>query len=112
VAREHQAAVSAVIEALAVERNEAAAHRNELSRHAGDVAKAGKEACADVQKAASGAARQAVVESIQATSGAICEAFGSSSEPVLAQLSHVGLPRSALKNRGNPKSWVPCRKFG
>jgi hypothetical protein len=89
VAREHQAAVSAAIEALAVERNEAAAHRNALSTHAGDVAKAAKEASADLQKAASGAARQAVVESIRATSVALCEAFGASSQPVLAQLSAV-----------------------
>jgi hypothetical protein len=89
VAREHQAAVSAAIEALAVERNEAAAHRNALSTHAGDLAKAAKEASADLQKAASGAARQAVVESIRATTGALCGAFGASSQPVLAQLSAV-----------------------
>lgn len=87
IAREQQAAISAAIEALAAERKEAAAQRSALSREAAELAKAAKEASTDLQKATSGAARQAVMESIKATAHALCGAFGATSQPVLARLS-------------------------
>ena len=105
VAEEHQKAVQAAIEGLAVERAALARERTALAKAAGSMAAV----AGDVRKAASEAVEASMTQTLGRASDAAEKALGEAVKPVMARLSGVVQAASeaegTLKRAGQWFAW-------